>query len=310
MHQTAYLTHPSCLLHDMGQYHPESPARIRAIEDQLIAQRLSDFLHKVDAPAATRQQLVRAHQQQYVDEIFALAPQRGNVHLDPDTSMNPHSLDAALHAAGAVIAAVDLVLTGRVRNAFCAVRPPGHHAERARATGFCFFNNVAVGAAHALAEHGLERIAILDFDVHHGNGTEDIFAHNSSVLYCSAYQHPFYPFPEPALAAPNVIHCPLQAGSDGDALRQAVNDAWFPALNDFQPQLLLLSAGFDGHRLDPLADLRWTENDYQWITAQLIGYADEHCAGRIVSALEGGYDLDALARSACIHIKTLMGLSQ
>ncbi len=294
----------------MGQYHPESPARLRAIEDQLIAQRLSDFLYKAEAPAATVQQLARVHQQHYIDTLFELAPQQGIVHLDPDTSMNPHSLDAALHAAGSVIRAVDLVLSGEAGNAFCAVRPPGHHAERARATGFCFFNNVAVGAAHALAEHGLERVAILDFDVHHGNGTENIFAHDPSVLYCSVYQHPFYPFPEPALAAPNIIHCPLQAGSDGEALRQAVTDTWLPAMHDFRPQLLLLSAGFDGHRLDPLADLRWTEDDFQWVTSQLVRYADANCAGQIVSTLEGGYDLDALARSACIHIKTLMGLSQ
>ena len=308
MRQTAYVTHRSCLLHDMGQDHPESPARIKAIEDQLIAQRLADFLRKVDAPAATRKQLVRAHDPDYVDTIFQHAPKAGTVQLDPDTLMSPHSLDAALHAAGAVIAATDMVLSGEISNAFCAVRPPGHHAERHRAMGFCLFNNVAVGAAHALTEGGLERVAILDFDVHHGNGTENIFAGNAHVLYCSTYQHPFYPFPEPGLAAPNIIHCPLDAGSDGAVFRQSVRDHWFPALHRFQPQLLLLSAGFDGHRADPLAHMRLTEDDYQWITEALVDYANENCGGRIVSALEGGYDLGALGRCAAVHIKTLMGL--
>jgi acetoin utilization deacetylase AcuC-like enzyme len=292
----------------MGQDHPESPARINAIEDQLIAQRLTDFLRSVDAPAATKKQLMRAHDADYVDTIFQHAPRTGTVQLDADTLMSPHSLDAALHAAGAVIAATDMVLSGEVGNAFCAVRPPGHHAERHRAMGFCLFNNVAVGAAHALAEGGLERVAILDFDVHHGNGTEDIFAGNERVLYCSTYQHPFYPFPEPGLAAPNVVHCPLDAGSDGEVFRQSVRDHWLPALHAFQPQMLLLSAGFDGHRLDPLAHMRLTEDDFQWITEALVDYATEHCDGRVVSALEGGYDLDALGRCAAVHIKVLMGL--
>ena len=308
MRQTAYVTHQSCLLHDMGQDHPESPARIKAIEDQLIMQRLADFVRRVDAPAATKEQLMRAHDPDYVEMIFRRAPKTGTVSLDPDTLMSPHSLDAALHAAGAVVAATDMVLAGETSNAFCAVRPPGHHAERNRAMGFCLFNNVAVGAAHALAHGGLDRVAILDFDVHHGNGSEDIFANNENVLYCSTYQFPFYPFAEPDLAAPNMIHCPLAAGSDGEVFRQAVSDHWFPALQRFKPQLLLLSAGFDGHRLDPLASLRLTEDDYQWITGALVDFAAEHCEGRVVSALEGGYDLDALGRSAAVHIKALMGL--
>ncbi|HUU71799.1 MAG TPA: histone deacetylase family protein [Burkholderiales bacterium] len=292
----------------MGQNHPESPARIQAIEDQLIAQRLADFLRRVDAPAATTEQLMRAHDPDYVHAIMQCAPETGTVQLDPDTLMMPHSLDAALHSAGAVVAAIDMVLSGEIGNAFCAVRPPGHHAERKRAMGFCLFNNVAVGAAHALAEHGLERVAILDFDVHHGNGTEDIFAGNERVLYCSTYQHPFYPYPEPGLAAPNVTHCPLAAGSNGEVFRESVRNNWFPALDRFHPQLLLLSAGFDGHLLDPLADMRLTDDDYQWITEALVSYANEHCDGRIVSALEGGYDLGALGRCAAVHIKALMGL--
>ncbi len=308
MHQTAYVSHQSCLLHDMGQNHPESPARIKAIEDQLISQRLADFFRRVDAPAATVEQLMRAHDPDYVQAILQCAPQTGTVQLDPDTLMMPHSLDAALHAAGAVVAAIDMVMSGEISNAFCAVRPPGHHAERKRAMGFCLFNNVAIGAAHALAQGGLERVAILDFDVHHGNGSEDIFAGNEKVLYCSTYQYPFYPFPEPDLAASNMIHCPLAAGSDGEVFRKAISDHWLPALRQFQPQLLLLSAGFDGHRLDPLANLLLTEDDYQWITGALVEFATEHCEGRVVSALEGGYDLDALGRCAAVHIKALMGL--
>ncbi len=291
----------------MGQDHPESPLRLQAIGDQLIAQRLLDFLYQTEAPAATREQLMRVHDPDYVQSIFDGAPRSGRVQLDPETLMNPHSLEASLHAAGACIAAVDLVLSGEVENAFCAVRPPGHHAERHRAMGFCLFNNVAVGAAHALTHGGLERVAIVDFDVHHGNGTEDAFAGNERVLFCSAYQHPFYPFPEPGRAADNVVHCPLPAGSNGEVFRQAVVEHWLPALDNFRPQLLLISAGFDGHRLDPLAAMRLIEDDYQWITNVLLQVANEQCEGRIVSTLEGGYDLDALARSAAAHVKSLMG---
>ena len=306
MRQTGYVSHSSCLLHDMGQWHPESPARLQAIEDQLIAQRLADFLQRVDAPAATTDQLTRVHDPDYVHDIIGRAPQSGMVQLDPDTLMNAHSLEAALHAAGAVVAAVDMVMTGSAPNAFCAVRPPGHHAERHQAMGFCLFNNVAVGAAHALAEGRLERVAILDFDAHHGNGTENIFRGNEHVLYCSIYQHPFFPFPDPDLAPPNIVHSPLPAGSGGEAFREAVHKDWLPALQLFEPQLLLVSAGFDGHTLDPLAGLRLRENDYQWITETLMAFADKHCAGRVVSTLEGGYDLAALGRSAVAHIKVLM----
>ncbi len=309
MRQTAYLTHPSCLLHDMGQGHPESPARLQAIDDQLIAQRVADFLCRVDAPAATFEQLERVHNPEYVREIVRHAPQSGTVHLDPETLMNPHSLDAALHAAGASVTAVDLVLSGKIRNAFCAVRPPGHHAERDRAMGFCLFNNIAVAAAHALNDGGLERVAILDFDVHHGNGTEHIFQGNDQVLYCSIYQHPFYPYISPAgLVASNIVRCPLPAGSDGEAYRQAIGEQWLPELRRFAPQMLLVSAGFDAHRMDPLADMRLDDRDFQWITQTLVDYADERCDGRLVSTLEGGYDLVSLARSACVHVKSLMGM--
>lgn len=308
MPQTAYVTHPVCLLHDMGQWHPESPARIQAIDDQLIAQRLADFLVRVEAPAATLEQLEEVHDPAYIRSIFDHAPQAGTVQLDHETLMNPHSLDAGLHAAGAAVVAVDMILDGKVANAFCAVRPPGHHAEHDRAMGFCLFNNVAVGAAHALRTGGIERVAILDFDVHHGNGTENIFRNDQRVLYCSIYQYPFYPMTDPAKAAANSVHCPLVAGSDGTAFRHAIESAWLPALTAFQPQFLLLSAGFDGHRLDPLADMRLTEDDFRWVTEMAMKVAHRHCDGRIVSTLEGGYDLGALGRSAAVHIKTLMGM--
>jgi len=308
MRQTAYLTHPSFLLHDMGEGHPECPARLYAIDDQLIAQRIAEFLYTVEAPPASTEQLERVHDPDYVRFIFERAPKSGMVHVDHETLMNPHSLDAALRAAGASVAAVDLVLSGKVLNAFCAVRPPGHHAERDRAMGFCLFNNIAVGAAHALTDGGLDRVAVLDFDVHHGNGSEHILQGNDQVLYCSVYQHPFYPPLAPGLPADNIVRCPLPAGSDGDAYRKAILDVWIPRLREFQPQMLLLSAGFDAHYLDPLADMRLTENDFQWITQTLVDFAGEHCGGRLVSTLEGGYDLGALARSACVHIKALMGV--
>lgn len=308
MRQTAYLTHPSCLLHDMGRGHPESPARLQAIDDQLIAQRVADFLYKVDAPKALVSQLERVHDADYVAGIIARAPKTGVLEIDPDTLMTPHTLEAALHAAGASIAAVDLVLSGKALNAFCSVRPPGHHAEHDRAMGFCFFNNVAVAAAHALTDGGLDRVAILDFDVHHGNGTEHIFQGNDRVLYCSIFQYPFYPHVAPGSPAPNIVRCPLPAGSDGEAYRQAVETVWLPYMRRFEPQMLLISAGFDAHHMDPLADMRLTEADFQWMTQTLVDYARAHCHDRIVSTLEGGYDLEALARSTCVHIKTLMGM--
>ncbi|UCD67841.1 MAG: histone deacetylase family protein [Betaproteobacteria bacterium] len=292
----------------MGHGHPERPARIRAISDQLISQRLADFLHKIDAPVATTEQFVRVHDRHYIDHIIKSAPRKATVQLDLDTLMNPHSLDAALHAAGALIAGLDSVLSGEVSNAFCAVRPPEHHAEHDRAMGFCLFNNVAVGAAHALSECGLERVAIVDFDVHHGNGTEDIFEGNDQVLFCSTYQYPFYPFSQPSGAATNIIHCPLPAGSDGELFRQAVTNHWLRVLQRFQSQMLLVSAGFDGHRLDPLAQMQLTEADYQWITERIMECANEHCEGCVVSTREGGYDLEALAHSVAIQVRCLMKL--
>ncbi|HTN93320.1 MAG TPA: histone deacetylase family protein [Gallionella sp.] len=306
--QTAYISHPLCLKHDMGAYHPESPARIHAIEDMLIASGLLSYLQRHDAPAATRAQLMRVHDPDYVDSIESSSPQKGLIHLDPDTAMNPYSYQAALRAAGAVVQGVDLVMAKEVENAFCNIRPPGHHAERSRAMGFCFFNNIAVGAAHAMAQHGLQRVAIADFDVHHGNGTEEIFHDDPRVMLCSTFQHPFYPYAGADSGNEHIINVPLSAGTGGEQFRDAVTQYWLPALERFEPELLLISAGFDAHRDDELAMLNLIEPDYAWITGVLKSIAEKYAHGRIVSALEGGYELHALARSALAHIKVLSGL--
>ncbi|TAN84794.1 MAG: histone deacetylase family protein [Gallionella sp.] len=304
--QTAYITHPLCLKHDMGAYHPESPARIHAIEDQLIAAGLMDYLQRHDAPEATREQLLRVHDAGYIDSIEASVPQRGIVQLDGDTALNPFSYRAALHAAGAVVLGVDMVMAGKAGNVFCNIRPPGHHAEHARAMGFCIFNNVAVGAAHALAQHGLRRVAIADFDVHHGNGTENIFHDEPRVMLCSTFQHPFYPYCGADSGNDHIINVPLAAGTSGEEFRVAVTQHWLPALERFQPELLLISAGFDAHRDDDMAMLRLTEPDYAWVTETLKRIAEKYAHGRIVSVLEGGYELHALGRSALAHLKALM----
>jgi acetoin utilization deacetylase AcuC-like enzyme len=303
---TAYITHPSSMLHDMGPYHPECPARIAAIGDRLISSGLDAYLHHHTAPAATREQLARAHGSDYIASIDAASPASGLHYLDPDTALCPHSLEAARHAAGAVVLATDLVLTGKASTAFCAVRPPGHHAERGRAMGFCLFNNVAVGALHAIEQHGLERVAIIDFDVHHGNGTEDIFDDDPRVLMVSTFQHPLYPYSGTDNPSPNMVNVPLPAGSGSDAFRQAVVDHWLPALEAHSPQLLYISAGFDAHREDPLAGLKLTEADYAWVTRELLGVAKVHGRGRIVSTLEGGYALSALGRSVTEHIREMI----
>lgn len=306
--QTAYISHPLSLKHEMGAQHPECPERIHAIHEQLISAGLLDLLQCHDAPAATREQLLRVHDADYVDSIEANSPQRGLVYLDADTAMNPYSYQAALHAAGAVVLGVNLVMAGRVANAFCNIRPPGHHAERARAMGFCIFNNVAVGAAHALAQHGLQRVAIADFDVHHGNGTENIFHDNPRVMLCSTFQHPFYPHVGADSGNDHIINVPLAAGTGGAEFRAAVTRHWLPALELFRPELLLISAGFDAHRDDDMAMLALTEPDYAWVTTELKRIAEKYAQGRIVSALEGGYELHALGCSALAHIKVLSGL--
>jgi len=303
--QTAYISHPLCLKHDMGEYHPESPARIRAIEERLIAAGLMEHLQRFEAPEATREQLLRVHAADYVDWIESSAPQNGVVELDPDTSMNPFSYPAALRAAGAVVLGVDLVTAGKPGSVFCNIRPPGHHAERSKAMGFCIFNNVAVGVAHALEQHGLKRIAIADFDVHHGNGTEDIFHDDPRVMLCSTFQHPFYPYRGAGSGNDHIINVPLPAGTDGAGFRAAVAQYWLPALERFQPELVMFSAGFDAHRDDSMAMLRLVEADYVWVTGEIRRIAERYAQGRIVSVLEGGYELQALSRSAAAHIKEL-----
>jgi acetoin utilization deacetylase AcuC-like enzyme len=307
--RTAFVTHADCLRHDMGAYHPERPARLTAIDDQLIAAGIAQYLERYEAPLATDEQLARVHPPEYVRAIRDVAPEDGTVHLDPDTAMNPHSLDAALRAAGAAVLATDLVMQKKVSSAFCAVRPPGHHACRARAMGFCIFNNVAVAARHAIEVHGLDRVAIIDFDVHHGNGTEDIFEGDEHVVMASIFQHPFYPYSGTDNPAPNMHNVPLAAGSGSRELRRAVEDVWLPALEEFKPQLVLFSAGFDAHLEDDMAMLRFTDADYGWVTQAVADVAGRHAGGRMVSMLEGGYSLSALGRSAVQHIRVLAGLN-
>jgi acetoin utilization deacetylase AcuC-like enzyme len=305
----AFITHPDCLRHDMGAYHPERPARLTAIEDQLIASGIGQHLTRYEAPLATDEQLARVHPADYVRAIRDAAPQSGTVHLDPDTAMNPWTLQAALRAAGAAVLATDLVLKNDVKTAFCSVRPPGHHACRARPMGFCIFNNVAVAARHAVHAHGVERVAIVDFDVHHGNGTEEIFEGDPNVLMVSTFQHPFYPYSGTEDPAANMVNIPLAAGTGSNGLREAVSRAWIPALEDYRPELILFSAGFDAHAEDDMAMLRFSDADYAWVTEQVKQVAERHAQGRIVSMLEGGYSLSALGRSVVQHLRVLAELN-
>jgi len=305
---TAYITHADCLLHEMQPGHPERPERLSAIHDQMRSSGLMSGLRCLEAPLAHADELKRVHAPEYVDLIFEHAPTEGYVQLDPDTLMNPHSLAAARRAAGAGVLAVEEVVTGRADNAFCAVRPCGHHATSNRPMGFCIFNNIAVAAAHALEKMGLERLAIIDFDVHHGNGTEDIFSEprwQERVLMAGFFQHPFYPNSGTHNPMPNMINVPLAEGSGGGAVRKLAQEKWFPALQDFEPQLLLISAGFDAHKDDLLGGLALVEADYEWMTRELMALASRHSQGRIVSMLEGGYELSALGASAVAHVRTL-----
>ncbi len=305
---TAYITHPDCLRHDMGAGHPECPDRLTSVNDAMRAAGLLTELRCLEAPLAEVADLERVHDASYVDLIFEQAPVEGRVQLDPDTAMNSHSLDAARRAAGAGILAVDDVLSGRSSNAFCAVRPCGHHATRVRSMGFCIFNNVAVAAAYALDVKDLERVAVIDFDVHHGNGTEDMFSEpqwQSRVLMASFFQHPFYPYSGTERPAPNMINVPLAARSGGAAVKAAVEESWLPALEKFKPQMIFISAGFDAHREDLLGGMSLVEADYAWMTQKLMEVADRHSQQRIVSMLEGGYNLSALGRSAVAHVKAL-----
>ena len=292
----------------MGMHHPECPERLDAIHDRLIASGLDAYLQFHEAPLADGTQLERVHPRSYIDQLESQRPESGIVHLDPDTAMCPGTWNAALRSAGAGCLATDLVMRGDVASAFCSVRPPGHHATRERAMGFCFFNNVAVAARHALDAWGLQRVAIVDFDVHHGNGTEDVFETDDRVLMVSIFQHPFYPYCGTENPAANMCNVPLVAGTRGDEFRSIVSDIWMPRLISFEPQMIFISAGFDAHYEDDMASLGLLESDYVYVTQQVMQVADQFAGGRIVSMLEGGYALSALARSATMHIKTLAGL--
>ncbi len=304
--RTAYITHADCAKHDMGKGHPERPQRLAAIEEQLQAEGLMDILDCYEAPKADITQLKRAHGSEHVDHILNNSPTEGIYQLDPDTRMNPYSLDAALRSAGAAVLATDLVLSNKIKRAFCNVRPPGHHAEKNKPMGFCLFNNIAVAALHAIEHHKLDRVAIVDFDVHHGNGSEDILAKNPQVLFCSSYQHPFYPGYAGSSKENLVVNVPLAAQTTGAAFRQAIENEWLPALRQYRPQLIYISAGFDAHRDDPLGGMNLLEEDYTWISKELCMIADTCADGRIISVLEGGYNLQALGRSAAAHVKALL----
>lgn len=305
---TAYLSHPDCLRHEMGPHHPECPQRLQAIEDQLILSRIDCYLTRIDPPLATEDQLALVHTREYIDNIKSHIPVSGHYALDDDTSMNPHTWQAALRSAGGAIAAVDAVMKGEVKNAFTCLRPPGHHAEPHQAMGFCFFNNIAIAAKHALEHHGLKRVAIIDFDVHHGNGTESAFKNDPRVLMCSFFQHPFYPYSGADIHSPHMVNVPLPAYTDGASVREVVDVMWLPRLREFKPQLILISAGFDAHREDDMGQMALVEADYAWITRQLMVIAHETANDRIVSCLEGGYNLSALARSVVAHLKELADL--
>ncbi|TQV75019.1 histone deacetylase family protein [Aliikangiella marina] len=299
------LSHPNCKLHNMGEFHPETPLRLASIERHIDAADFSEKLIKIIAKPIEKQWLSLAHTSEYIQSIFDNAPATGEYRLDPDTSMNQYTLEAALLAAGAGIQGVDLIMQHKSEQVFCAVRPPGHHAERHRAMGFCFFDNIAIAAAYALNHYRLNKVAIVDFDVHHGNGTENIMTFNEQVLFCSTFQHPFYPFSGANPASTNIINTPLPAGAGSVEFRQAIEKNWLPALNQFKPDLLFISAGFDAHQEDSMAQMELTDGDYYWVTKQLMQVAHKHSQGRVVSMLEGGYALDALGRSVVEHLRAM-----
>jgi len=317
VNKTGYFFHPDCRRHEMGRGHPECPERLDAIEDRLLLTGVADVLDRREAPLAPIADLELAHDRMHVaslrgltdglrDDISAGGPPYAAI--DPDTSINVHTWDASLRAAGAAIAATDAVISGELENAFCAVRPPGHHAGRDRAMGFCFFNNVAIAARYALERHGLQRVAIVDFDVHHGNGTEDIVAGDARILMVSFFQHPFYPPGGSVSLADNLVNLPVPAYTRGPAVRELIEAHWLPRLEAFRPEMVFISAGFDAHRQDDMGQMGLVESDYAWITQCVKTVARRHAKGRIVSCLEGGYHLDALARSVEAHVRVLADL--
>jgi acetoin utilization deacetylase AcuC-like enzyme len=304
--RTAFFTHPRFFEHDMGAGHPECPARLEAIDEALRSTGLIEQLDLRRPRAAHWNELQMAHDAVYLSTIRQrLQDVQGVEQLDPDTAANPFTLDAALHAAGAALQATELVCSGELRRAFCAVRPPGHHATRSKAMGFCFFNNAALAVRAALSRHGLTRVALVDFDVHHGNGSEDILAGDERVLMVGLFEHPLYPYSGVPPLAANMHNLPLAAHTGGQEVRELIRSHWMPALERFRPELIVVSAGFDAHQLDPLGLIRLTEVDYAWITEQLVDLANRHAQGRIVSVLEGGYHIWALARSVCAHLRVL-----
>lgn len=302
---TAYISHQDSLKHEMGQDHPESPDRIKAIQDQLILSRIAPFLTYMDAPLASEEQLALIHTKDYINSIQKSVAENERRMIDGDTSMNMHTYQAALRSVGGSILAVDAVMSGKVKNAFACNRPPGHHAEPNRAMGFCFFNNVAIAAKYALEKYHLKRVAIIDFDVHHGNGTEVAFLKDPRVLMCSFFQYPLFPYSLGAGYAENMLNSPLPPYSDGQVVRELVESSWLPRLREFKPEFIFISAGFDAHREDDLGQMNLVEADYAWITHQLMDVANETAHGRIVSCLEGGYNLSALGRSVVAHLKEL-----
>ncbi|SFB89365.1 Acetoin utilization deacetylase AcuC [Marinospirillum celere] len=305
---TSFITHQDCSLHDMGPWHPENPLRLNAIIDQLKLSGLMNQLIQYKARPVTEEQLYRAHPKAHVRSLQLSQPSEGFTPLEEETLLAPRSLEAASLAAGAVIRGVDQIFKNQADNVFCAVRPPGHHAERVESMGFCFYNNVALGALHALEHHGLERVAIVDFDVHHGNGTVDIFRNDPRVLVCSSFQHPFYPWRYADHQGENIINTPLEAHTASKGFRKAIEQSWLPAIQNFRPQLILISAGFDAHREDPMGELNLEDDDYYWVTQLLMDLADTYTEGHLVSVLEGGYDLNALARSVHRHLEALQKL--
>lgn len=306
---TLYISHPAALAHQTPLGHPERPDRITAIERALEKERFMPLLRE-QAPIAEMESLTLAHPAEYVTRLRDVSPREGMVRIDEDTVMSPGTYEAALRGAGGAVLAVDEVMTGRATNAFVAMRPPGHHAERIRAMGFCFFNNAAIAARHAQARYGAERVAIFDWDVHHGNGTQDIFWSDSSVLYLSTHEAPLYPGTG-ALSETGeygtIVNAPLNAGDGSEQFRDAVESVILPRIHDFGPDLIVISAGFDAHWRDPLASLNLSESDFGWATRKLMDMAERHCGRRIVSLLEGGYDLEGLAKSVSFHLDALMG---